>query len=259
MTQTKYNGARASSAISKALYSGGFSLIELMIAIFVTLFLVAGMIAIVISMKGSFNTQDRTAQVQESALFALTTLDAIVRQAGYFPRPKTNNRTSAFPTVSSNADGSSFSTGAFIVGVGGGASSSDSVTVRFQSDSGDGLLNCIGGSNTTGAAVTYANTFYILNNQLNCSVSADGILVASEVLVDNVASMKIKYGVDSSSTGSADRYVTAAEIGTATYPYAGAMSLEISLQMIDLVSSTPSTTVIAPKMLVHTINLMNKL
>ena len=235
---------------------GGFSLIELMIAIFVTLFLVAGMIAVIIGMKGSFTTQDRTAQVQESALFALTTLDAIVRQAGYFPSPGSNNRTAAFPAVTASAGVTAFSASEFLVGSG---STSDSLTVRYQTAPNDNLLNCLGGSNTTAAKVTYANTFSVASNQLKCSVSADGTFVANEVLVDNVASMKIKYGFDTNNTGSADSYIDAADMGTSTYPYARAMSMQITLQMIDLVSSTATTTVNAPKTLVHTINLMNKL
>ena len=62
----------------------GFSLIELMIAIAIGLFLCSGMLAIVLSMRIGFKTQDGLTRMQENARFVLTVMDTTVHNAGYF-------------------------------------------------------------------------------------------------------------------------------------------------------------------------------
>ncbi|MFT5590059.1 MAG: Tfp pilus assembly protein PilW, partial [Bradyrhizobium sp.] len=87
----------------------GFTLLELMISITITLFLLAGILALVVNMKGSFTTQDQLARTQENALFALTVLDTTIRHAGYFPDPLVSKELDAMPaTTTANADGTTY-------------------------------------------------------------------------------------------------------------------------------------------------------
>ncbi|MFT5532536.1 MAG: type IV pilus assembly protein PilW [Burkholderiaceae bacterium] len=237
----------------------GFTLLELMVSITITLFLMAGMLGLVVSMKSSFTTQDQLGRTQENALFALTILDTMVRHAGYFPNPASNTESAAMPqTTTANADGSTYALGQSITGSAGAVSASDTITVRFQAAPNDGLMNCVGDTNKTGSNISWSNTFAVnANSQLTCSVSADGGAPAAPVvLIDNVASLRVLYGVDTLNDNNVDRYVSATDIGS-TYAYTSVHSVKLSIVFNDLVNSNAATTATLP-VLTHTINLMNK-
>ena len=241
-------------------HRNGFSLIELLIAIFITLFLVAGMLGIIVSMRGSFQTQDQLQRVQENERFVLTVLDNTIRDAGFFSNPTVSTALTAFPmTTTANADGTTFVVGQVISGTtGGSATASDTVNVRFQTDTGDGLMNCVGDTNTTGAAITWTNSFAVnASNQLVCAVSINGgTPSAPVVLVDNVASMKVLYGVDTNADGSADEYVASTAIST-TPAWTNVNSVRLQLQFQDLVNASAGAPASLP-VLTHNISLMNK-
>lgn len=61
----------------------GFSLIELMIAVTISLVLLAGVVSIFVSSKRSYSTNTSLAQVQENARFALNFITPVIRMAGY--------------------------------------------------------------------------------------------------------------------------------------------------------------------------------
>ena len=47
----------------------------------------------------------------------------------------------------------------------------DTITSRYATNSGDGILNCTGTSNTSGAVAAYVNTFSVVNSQLVCTLN----------------------------------------------------------------------------------------
>jgi len=61
----------------------GFSLVELMVAITISLVLLAGLIQIFLSSKRSYNIQDSIARMQENGRYAIELLNADLRLAGY--------------------------------------------------------------------------------------------------------------------------------------------------------------------------------
>jgi type IV pilus assembly protein PilW len=61
----------------------GFTLIEILVAMFIGLFLIAGILQIFINSKQSYRTQEALARLQESGRFALDFLDHDIRMAGY--------------------------------------------------------------------------------------------------------------------------------------------------------------------------------
>jgi len=61
----------------------GLSLVELLIAMALSLILMTGVISIFISAKQGYSNQDATAQVQENARFALDIMTREIRMAGY--------------------------------------------------------------------------------------------------------------------------------------------------------------------------------
>ena len=153
----------------------GVTLVELMIAMLVGLFLMGGVLMVFERTKQAYRYQNGLAQVQEQGRFAIAFLTQSLRVAG-FPgdNPPAGNK---------------------IEGVDG---ATDSVTVRLRDN-----RDCRDIA-TAGVAV---NRFRINANNLECS--GDGI--TWDVYVQNVEDMQILYGEDLDADGVANRYVTATE------------------------------------------------
>ena len=64
--------------------SRGFSLVELMVALLITLILLAGIGQIFLSSKKSFTIQDSLGRMQENGRYAMETLAQDVRRAGFW-------------------------------------------------------------------------------------------------------------------------------------------------------------------------------
>lgn len=62
---------------------GGFSLIELMVAMAISLLLLSGVVAIFLSSRASYETTDRLSRIQETGRFALDQVVDDVRAAGF--------------------------------------------------------------------------------------------------------------------------------------------------------------------------------
>lgn len=77
--------------ISSATGSGGFTLIELMIAMTLTGLLVSGLVQIASAASSSTRLQRNQAQIQESARLAINHLSSVIRQSGFSPRPWDEN------------------------------------------------------------------------------------------------------------------------------------------------------------------------
>ena len=242
-----------------ALFSAGFTLIEMMIALLITLFLIAGLVVMVIGTRGTFKVQDQLQITQENERFALFVLGNSIRPTGYYINPTTTTAISAFPiNPVANPDGTTFVAAQSLIGTSGSATGSDTLNVRFQSAPNDGLSNCVGDRNISAAAITWTNSFAInASNQLTCAASVNGGTPGtSTVLVDNVASMKVLYGVDTVGDGSAHIYIDASAFG-ATYFWGNVKSVKINITFQDLISSTTGAPVSLPP-ISHTINLMNQ-
>lgn len=242
----------------------GFSLIELMIAMVVGLFLMAAILGVMMSFNNSFKTQDSLSKVQDSARFVMTTLDNTVHLTGYyvFADPVTTTLATAFPIPAVvNGDGTAFAQpGQTIIGKTG--TSSDSFNVRVQTAPNDGLVNCQGDTNTTGANITWTNSYAVnAANQLTCAVSINGQAFATPtILIDNVASMKVLYGVDTNplkdydKIPSIDTYLPAESVTD----WSTVLSVKITIQFLDLVNSKPGVPVNLPYSMLHTVSIMNK-
>ena len=92
----------------------------------------------------------------------------------------------------------------------------DTVSVRFTTATSDTVINCIGGTNTSGANATYVNTFSVVGSQLVCSLNGG----AASVLVSGVKRMDVKYGVKRDFTtdnANVDTYLQAKELTAADW------------------------------------------
>jgi len=238
----------------------GFSIVELMVAIAIALFIIGAVASVYLNMRSTFTSQDSLSQLQDSERLALTMLTTTIQSAGYFVDPTKTTAASSLPAVTvTRADKttSSFSAGQAIVGAGdgtGAGTNSDTLAVQYQTAQNDGLMNCQGGTNTTTPLLVSVNSFAInSNNELTCTVSTG----SPEVLAGNVYQMSVLYGVDTDLDGNMDTYMTASAV-TAANAWANVYTAQISLTFLDVTKSKPGAPVKMPNSVVQTVSLMNR-
>lgn len=195
----------------------GISLIEIMIALTLSLFLLLGLFAIFDSSRQIYAMQNGLAQLQERQRTAIALLSGIIRSAGYFPgtNPKLVTKDAeaikrlVFPTGSNSL----YAAGASVFGT-EVLNGNDTIQVRFQAAGGSNIPNCQGDTNTSAADVLYDNLFSINgSNQLTCAVGINGGATGTaSVLVDGISAMDIVYGIDPTNIGSSSKYVPASSV-----------------------------------------------
>lgn len=215
----------------------GYSLIELLIAIAIAIFLIGGVLVVEQSMHRSYTDQTGLSQIEDTERFTMTMLGEITQAAGYYPDPAQTSLVSALPQESTTApngasDPLSFAAGQAIDGDSGTATvngttvSSDSIAVRYMTSSGDGISLCNGQSNTTGSNQVYVNYLYTQSDAggqhyLYCLVqdeSNNGAWSAPIQLAKNVQNMQIWYGLNTQGTGNnIDTYVPAPDMTTSDW------------------------------------------
>jgi type IV pilus assembly protein PilW len=188
----------------------GTSLIEILIAMVIALFIMGGVVVVFVNMQKTFTSQDQLSQLQDNERLALTILTNTVQTAGYFPDPLHYTAVTALPAsgVLATAQVISGTTGT------GTGSNSDTLTVQFATASGDGNMNCLGQTNTSGKAQpqVFINTVSVSpNNELQCSLNGQ----AAVPLVSGVSGFQVLYGIDSGHNGTVDSYWTAAQVAAA--------------------------------------------
>jgi type IV pilus assembly protein PilW len=184
----------------------GVGLIELMIAITISMILLFGLFSVMYGTRQTFTAQNQFAKLQDNERMAMTLLANVIQTGGYFPNPITSTQAAALP-----ASGN-FVAGQSVYGVAG-----DQISVRYAAGTNDGVMDCTGQTNTGAATAIDVNTFYVQNNQLVCQPTDGGVAGAAVPLVNNVTAMSIWYGVDTNADGSADRYLTAGAMTAAAW------------------------------------------
>jgi type IV pilus assembly protein PilW len=204
---------------SRAQAVRGYTLIELLVALAIALFLLAGLLMIVQSTRQTYNQQSALAQLQDSQRLAMILIGDIVQSAGYFPSPTTNTVVSMYPAAGS------FTGGQFVYGTLGAGTpgNTDTISVRFTPPAtiaGDtnintnlSYINCMGGTDLAGTV--YTDTFSVdANGYLDCTLSINGTAQAPVQLIGGVQNLQIWYGVATSGTNgpNVDTYYTATEV-----------------------------------------------
>ena len=212
-------------------FQTGLSLIELMIALAVGVFLLGGVVTVQQSVRQSFGSQAQLAQFQDSERLAMTILTDVIQSAGYFPDPTTNTAASALPIA-----GQFNRTGQAVRGTANANPPGDSITVRFLTASNDGILNCMGGGNTTANPLMFVNVFSI-DNQGNLTCSLNGANAVP--LVQGVQNMQIFYGVKTTTTntGSVDSYLKPIEMTSTNWN--NVISVKITLTFTNPLAGLP--------------------
>jgi len=248
----------------------GFTLVELMVALTIGLVLALGFAVSFVSLKSAFQTQDKLSQLQDNERLAMTFLTASVQEAGYFPQtaPPSQSRSTAllpYPNLMPASDTAKYlgtAAGQFLTGTSATASPVESISTIYTSASGDGLMTCQGGQNTSGSNAVIRNTFYVDANQtLGCIAYVNGDSTTApgasfQPLVTNVQSMRVLYAVDthSPSTGVADTYMTADLVTSGGY-WNNVKAVRITLNFINPNAAATGQGTLIPW--IQTINLMN--
>lgn len=198
----------------------GFTLVELMVALVISLLLMAGVIQVYLSSKQSYRLQDNVARIQESGRLATEILTRYIRLAGYRAHlAQTQNQ--LFPTGT---------TSQVISGTNG---QPDTVTINFQ---GDGTMqDCLG--NTVANLALARNLFSLsANGELECTSNGATAgpppppLVGPLPLVGNIQDMQITYGVNNNANvpPAASQYMNGQDVTNAN-AWPNVVSLRISL------------------------------
>ena len=231
----------------------GFTLIELMIAVTIALFLSAGLLTLVQAMKATAGAQSGLSQLQDNERMAMTLIADVIQSAGYFPNPLLNTAALEFPAAPANGLAPAFTTpGQSIVGAGNyndpppPGAPSNSVTVRYGTGGmtvvppaiPDNVVNCTG--NTSAGATMFTNTFSLLADpstpgtyDLVCQLSDSAAGTTTTVyLVSGVTQLQIYYGVQTNSgvtTGSVDTYLD----GNHVTDWSKVVSVKVTLTFVN--------------------------
>jgi type IV pilus assembly protein PilW len=229
----------------------GFGLIELMIAMGISLFMLLGFSVVFLNMRQAFGSQNQLAQLQDNERFILMALTTTIENTGFFPDPVNSTAETALPAAS--AGYTSLSAGQGLAGADGAAGTSDKVTARYVSASGTGLLDCLGAANTSGHDLLITNTFSIsASNELLCSTDGGTTTVA---LVGGVASMSALYSVDISGSGQSFQLLKASEVTAGDY-WGSVKTVRITVAMLNPYAGQAGQA--ATLSWKQTINVMNK-
>lgn len=145
----------------------GFTLVEILVALSISLILIGGMISVLLSSKQSYLRKENISQMQENLRVASDWLRKIISMAE-----------SVQP-----------------------GSSGDGIIVSYSGEG--GAVNCLGNTVSTVSVVNY---FYVKNNALYCSSAYPVVPGSQQPLVDGIAAMQLQYGVDSDGDGQVDQY-----------------------------------------------------
>ena len=195
----------------------GFTLLELLVAMSLGLFLLAGLIQVLVTNREVFRVQENSSRMQEDGRFAVTVLNSAVSLAGYREDASLTMGTQ-FPnyTTQANPPAQTFQEGEVVNGtdndIGGGDNikdGTDAIAIRYRSDG--AIRDCLG--SIVGSGLMSVNRFYVDDDDtLNCRSdvynpsTGAAVSSATQPLIDNVEDMQIRYGMN---TGGPFRDVTA--------------------------------------------------
>jgi type IV pilus assembly protein PilW len=248
----------------------GFTLVELMIAILIGLFLVGGLLTLTGAMKRTGSIQSGLSLLHDEERMALSLMTDTIQSSGYFAFPIPLPTSPPTPSSTFLVTGVFTTAGQIISGTDAGAAATqtDTVSVRYTTAGGDGVINCLGA--TSAVAANWIAKFQIdtVGNNLQCVLTnvTTGVTAAPVNLVANVQYMQILYGVQTntaSGTYSVDTYLTATQV-TNNSQWPNVMSVQVTLWFTNPLYCTTKcqagqqTTQPSTVSVTRTIALMNK-
>jgi type IV pilus assembly protein PilW len=240
------------SATSPSLRPGvrvqrGFTLVELMVTVAIALFLLGGLVTVVQNVRSTYSSQQALVQLQDQQRFAITLLTDVIQSGGYYDNPTGDIIATALPAVAPN-----FAAGQAFYGTQGAAApaAGDTLYVRFRTAQNDGVINCSGGQNTTGADHAYTNEFYVNAGQLWCALLVDGVATAPVPLVSGVVNLQVYYGVKRLTPASDYNVDTYEQANAALNDWPNVSSVRVIVTFANPLFGAPGQTVTQPQYIV---------
>jgi type IV pilus assembly protein PilW len=200
--------------------SRGFTLVELMVAMVIGLFITAGLVSLVQAMKRTNTSQSGLSQLQDNERMAMSLIGNAVQSAGYYPNPMVNSANTFFTAVTGQPYTASQAlvVGQSMSGAHASSTVADSLVLRYTSAGNDNIINCAGG--TVAAQTTWTQTITVdANNNLECIVY-NGAATTTVQMIPGVLNFQVVYGVQTSGSAlynSVDTYLTADQVTAGTY------------------------------------------
>jgi type IV pilus assembly protein PilW len=193
----------------------GYTLIEILVALLIAIFLLAGLFTILQNTRRSSSNQTGLTQLQDEQRMAMSLLNDVIQNAGYFDTNTYSTPQTAWnAAVAVGATGTSLAAGQAVTGSHATAAPGDVIAVRYATAGGDGIINCNGGVSAT--AQNYINTFMVVSNQLECATN--GVAANAIPLVSGVHNLQVWYGVSTSAaTNNVDTYFTADQMSASNW------------------------------------------
>jgi type IV pilus assembly protein PilW len=221
----------------------GFTLLEILIALSIGLFLTGALLTIVQTNRRVFGEQTLLSQMQDNERMAMTMMGDVIQSAGYFPTGSPVTTTLSTSLIGAGP----FAVGQSIYGTYSATPPGDQIQVRYMTTGGDGILNCSGGSNTgapgPASNTLYVNTFWVLNGQLVCSVAGNTYTLVGGATGTglDIQNMSILYGVNTTASGNnVDTYMNASQV-TALGLWDDVISVQITMTFTNpLAGTSPS-------------------
>jgi type IV pilus assembly protein PilW len=219
----------------------GFTLVEILVALTLGLFVIGGVIQIFATTRQTYRTQEQISQLQENARVAINFLNDNIRLAGYralasgfrckestCEKDKQNiTLNGAFP---SNADFSG-KAGKIVIGQDNNLNNNDSITLRYRGNNDGSVTDCFGRTADSKQTITITLSLSskdknekgeeVPGRSLRCLSRITGDNAPAdwgpEPLVTGIEAMEILYGVDMQRTSfnaTASTYISAKEVDT---------------------------------------------
>ena len=225
--------ARTVRATQRRTYNQqGFTLVEVMVALTLALFLLGGLVTMVQSTRNSFGNQNQLTLLQDNERLAASIMTDVIQQAGYFPDPILSTAALSLPLAAPFV-----AAGQPVAGAPNAtAALGDTITVQYRTSGTDRLFNCQG--QNSGAAVTWIQTFSVnATGQLVCAINGaaavpvvGGVQNLGGVQHFQILRLDVLYGVKTSAAvdnGSVDMYIRANDMTAANW--ASVISIRLRL------------------------------
>ena len=225
-------------------HSTGFTLVEILVAMVISLFLIGGVVQLFVQNKTSYKLQEGIARAQENGRLSLYFIEKHARRAGY-PWDGTGafigfERTEAEEGAFINND---------TIPIEGGTSS-DALVILYEAPPG-GTTDCTG--RNIGSGKYIAIHFLINGGGLTCeSSTTDGSFataLSSTVLIQDITGLQFTYGIDSNADGIPDgTYVNADGVAAGEWGEVVAVRAEVTVDVEPAALSDNATMVFTTTM-----------
>lgn len=201
---------------------GGFTLIELMVALVLGLLVIGMLVTVYLGNMRSSQFQNGLLRVQENGRFAIDMMSRTIRMAGYEDSAAVASPIKGTDTA---ADAALAQTNV--------QTGTDIIAVTF--DGGAGIRDCQGDLIPLGSPRT---SQYVVRNDFNLVCITNSGAGESE-LSEGVEDMQVLYGVDPSGDGIPNHYVEAANVGVGNWDSITSVEVTLLVNSVSNVLSSP--------------------